>query len=66
LPGGSCIPRILNAKQYEGVVGVACGEEARIYGDLLKDKNIAGQTVPLIKNGCANTAFNIESLFRIL
>jgi hypothetical protein len=66
LPGGSCIPRILNAKQYEGVVGVACGEEARIYGALLKDKNIAGQTVPLIKNGCANTAFNIESLYRIL
>ncbi len=66
LPGGSCIPKILKAKQYEGVVGVACGEEVRLGGDVLNAMNVVGQHVPLIKNGCANTAFNIETLFNIL
>ncbi|HVP16475.1 MAG TPA: DUF116 domain-containing protein [candidate division Zixibacteria bacterium] len=66
LPGGSCIPKILNANHYEGVIGVACGEEVKIGGETLKAMNISGQTVPLIKNGCANTAFNIENLSRIL
>lgn len=66
LPGGSCIPKILKAKNYEGIVGVACGEEVKAGGEVLKAMNVSGQTVPLIKNGCANTAFNIESLFRIL
>jgi hypothetical protein len=66
LPGGSCIPKILNANHYEGVIGVACGEEILIGGETLKAMNISGQTVPLIKNGCANTAFNIENLSKIL
>jgi hypothetical protein len=66
LPGGSCIPKILKAKRYEGIVGVACGEEVKAGGDLLKAMNVVGQNVPLIKNGCANTAFNIESLYNIL
>jgi hypothetical protein len=66
LPGGSCIPKILNANHYEGIIGVACGEEIRTGGETLKVMNISGQTVPLIKNGCANTAFNIENLSKIL
>ena len=66
LPGGSCIPKILNANHYEGVIGVACGEEVKTGGETLKAINISGQTVPLIKNGCANTAFNIENLSKIL
>jgi hypothetical protein len=66
LPGGSCIPKILNAKHYEGVVGVGCGEEVRAGGELLRAMNISGQSVPLIKNGCAQTAFNIESLYKML
>jgi hypothetical protein len=66
LPGGSCISKILKAKNYEGVVGVACGEEIRMSGEILNAMNIAGQAVPLIKNGCANTAFNIDTLSRIL
>jgi hypothetical protein len=66
LPGSSCIPKILNAKHYEGVVGVACGEEVKAGGEILKVMNVSGQTVPLIKNGCANTTFNIETLLRTL
>jgi len=66
LPGGSCIPKILKANNYEGVIGVACGEEVKTGGETLKAMSISGQTVPLIKNGCANTAFSIENLARIL
>jgi hypothetical protein len=66
LPGGSCIPKILSANHYEGVIGVACGEEVRTGGETLKAMNISGQSVSLIKNGCANTAFNIENLSKIL
>jgi hypothetical protein len=66
VPGGSCIPKILKAKNYEGVVGVACGEEAKAGMGLLKSMNVCGQNVPLIKNGCANTAFNLETLSKTL
>jgi hypothetical protein len=66
LPGGSCIPKILKARRYEGVVGVACGEEIRVGGEISSGMGVAGQAVPLIKNGCANTIFNIENLFKIL
>jgi hypothetical protein len=66
LPGGSCVSKILKTKNYEGVVGVACGEEIRLSGEVLKCMDVTGQAVPLIKNGCANTVFNIETLTSIL
>jgi hypothetical protein len=56
----------LNYKSYEGVVGVACGEELKAGGEILRNMNIAGQAIPLIKNGCANTIFNTETLVKIL
>ncbi|MGQ9538724.1 MAG: DUF116 domain-containing protein [Candidatus Bathycorpusculaceae bacterium] len=66
LPGGSCISKILKLKRYEGIIGVACGEELRLAGEALYQMNVAGQAIPLLKNGCANTFFNIETLFKIL
>jgi hypothetical protein len=66
LPGGSCIPKILRTRSYEGAIGVACGEETRLSGDMLEKLDIAGQAVPLIKNGCANTLFNVETLTKTL
>lgn len=66
VPGGSCIPKILKKNQYEGVVGVACGEEIKMSVGALASMNVAIQTIPLIKNGCANTAFNMETLVKIL
>jgi uncharacterized protein len=66
LPGGSCIPKILKAKQYDGVVGVACGQETKVLGPLLNSMGVAYQTVPLIKNGCTNTIFNLETLAKVL
>lgn len=62
LPGGSCIPEILKKYHYEGTVGVACGQELKLGGNFLKNVNLAGQAIPLIKNGCANTSFSLKSL----
>lgn len=66
LPGGSCVPKILNSKKYDGIVGVACGEEAKMSVDLLKSMKVASQAVPLLKNGCAGTVFNIDTLVKTL
>jgi hypothetical protein len=66
LPGGSCIPRILKSGCYEGAVGVACGDEARLSGKTLENLGVAAQAVPLIKNGCANTVFNVKTLINTL
>jgi hypothetical protein len=66
LPGGSCVPKILKTTRYEGIVGVACGEEIKISGEILGGMDVAGQAIPLIKNGCANTVFNMETLIKTL
>jgi len=66
LPGGSCIPRILRGNRYEGVVGVACCEELKLAAEYLKRADIPGQGVPLVRNGCSHTEFNIQSLRGLL
>jgi len=66
LPGGSCIPKILRTKGYEGAIGVACGEETKLSGEMLEKMEVAGQAIPLLKNGCANTIFSIETLIKTL
>ena len=66
LPGGSCIPKILKTHKYEGVVGVACGEEVKLSFDLLSSMSVVGQSVPLLKNGCSNTVFNMQTLTKTL
>jgi hypothetical protein len=66
LPGGSCVTKILKTTEYEGVVGVACGEEIKISKEILNDTGVSGQAIPLIKNGCANTVFNMETLTKTL
>ena len=66
VPGGSCIKEILERNNYEAVVGVACGMEIRLAEKVLEKLHLPGQAVPLIKNGCANTKFNLETLKRIL
>ena len=66
VPGGSCIPKILHEHRYEGIIGVACGEEIKTMGLLLTKSDVAGQAIPLIKNGCTKTIFNIETLLKVL
>lgn len=66
LPGGSCVPKILNASHYEGIVGVACGEEIKMSEAILGASDVVAQAIPLIKNGCANTVFNMDTLVKTL
>ena len=66
LPGGSCIHQVLQKGRYEALVGVACGEEIKLAEGLLEKTGLPGQTVPLIKNGCANTKFNLQALKKVL
>jgi hypothetical protein len=66
VPGGSCVPKIVKKAKYEGAIGIACGEEMKMSGDVLGSMDVAGQAIPLIKNGCANTAFSLETLQKTL
>lgn len=66
LPGNSCVTKILKKKHYEGIVGVACCEELKLSAKYLEETGLPGQAIPLIRNGCANTEFNLQSLEAIL
>ncbi|MCW1296852.1 MAG: DUF116 domain-containing protein [Candidatus Parvarchaeota archaeon] len=66
LPGGSCIPKILEKYHYNGIVGVACPEELKLGYSYLEKLSVPGQGVFLTKNGCSNTKFDIKTLKEIL
>jgi len=61
-PGGSCIPKVLNKGNYDGVLGVACSEEIKLGIEKLEEADVEYQGIPLLKNGCANTGFNLKTL----
>lgn len=62
VPGGSGTRKILKKKTYDGIVGVACTEEMKLGAEMLEILKIPGQAVPLIKNGCHGTKFNLKTL----
>jgi len=66
LPGGSCIPRIIQKKDYEGIVGVACPNEIKMGEDYLDESGIPHQAVPLLKNGCSGTKFNLDTFKEVI
>ncbi|MCX6648420.1 MAG: DUF116 domain-containing protein [Candidatus Bathyarchaeota archaeon] len=66
VPGGSCIPGIMKRGGFEGIVGVACGQELMPALQMVQKYDIPGQAVPLIKNGCANTVFSLHLLEAVL
>ncbi len=66
LPGGSCVAKILRSAKYEGIIGVACGEEIKLSGEILNETGVISQSIPLIKNGCSTTVFNMDSLTKTL
>ncbi len=65
LPGSSCVSKVL-LKGYDGVVGVACPEEVFKAEAYLKEMRVAGQAVPLLRNGCVNTSFSLDFLREVL
>lgn len=62
LPGGSCVRKIIAAKKYNGIIGVACCEEIKLAATFLEANKMPFQAVPLIKNGCSETKFSMETL----
>jgi hypothetical protein len=65
LPGASCISKIFNKQCYEGIVGIACMDEIKLAKKSLFKLKIPSQAVPLLKNGCSNTFFNLNYLIEI-
>ncbi len=66
IPGGSCAEKILRDKNYEGVIGVACGTELKMAIGLIRKLGIAGQGVFLTKNGCSGTNLDLATLGKVL
>jgi len=66
VPGGSCVGKILRSANYEGVVGIACGEEIKLAMEFMSGEGVAGQSIPLIKNGCSSTVFSMDTLSKTL
>ncbi len=63
LPGGSCVKKIFRNNHYDGVIGVACTDELKLGFKILdQHRDVTAQGVPLVKNGCSNTRFNLEML----
>ncbi|MEM2530328.1 MAG: DUF116 domain-containing protein, partial [Candidatus Bathyarchaeia archaeon] len=60
------IGKVLSKGGYDGVVGVACSEEAKLAMAQLEGLNVKGQAVLLVRNGCAATSFNLRSLEEVL
>ena len=66
LPGGSCVRKILEKKTFDGVIGIACTDELKLGTKLLDKRRMPAQSIPLTKNGCAGTQFNLEMLKTII
>jgi hypothetical protein len=66
VPGGSCIPGIIKRGSFEGIIGVACGQELMPAYQMTQKFKLPSQAVPLLKNGCANTVFSLPVLEAVL
>lgn len=66
LPGASCLNKIFTKKKYTGIIGIACTDEIKLASKSLLKMRIPTQAIPLLKNGCAGTLFNLESLIHVL
>ncbi len=54
-------------KGYDGIFGVACSNEIKLGVKMLKKyKHIAIQALPLLKNGCSKTIFDLNLLKEML
>ena len=62
LPGGSGVRKIFQKTHYDGVVGIACTDELKLAISILDQYRLPAQMIPLTKNGCSATQFNMETL----
>ncbi len=62
LPGGSVVKKILVKEKPHACLGVACLKELMLGSFACEKFGIAGQGVPLLKDGCVNTEVSWRTL----
>ncbi|MFX1474508.1 MAG: DUF116 domain-containing protein [Promethearchaeota archaeon] len=66
LPGGSMIARVIAATQPSAVIGISCEKEALLGILTLEDYGIVAIAVLLARDGCYNTAVDLEEALATL
>lgn len=66
LPGGSCITKLMKNVSCDAIVGIACGEEIKLGKSFLNGRGIPVVGIPLTKNGCSATEFNLANLKKLM
>jgi hypothetical protein len=66
LPGGSMISRLISTTQPKAVIGISCEEEALLGILTLEKHGIAAYGVLLLRDGCYNTAVDLEEALTAL
>ena len=66
LPGGSCVGKIFEKYAYDGIIGVACTDELKLGTECLMELKIPALGIPLTKNGCSGTKFNLQTFKKIV
>jgi hypothetical protein len=64
--GGSAVKKILDEKNYDGIIGVACIPEVKEGLELCKRHKISALGIPLLKDGCKNTIIDTDTVFQLL
>jgi hypothetical protein len=62
VPGGSMILKIVKNYSPKAIVGVACNDEINLALSKMRGVNTPGQAVLLLRDGCTDTAVNIDEV----
>ena len=66
LPGGSVIEKLIAERKPEAILGVSCLRECVLGAILCEKYGVAGQGVPLLKDGCVDTEVDVEKVKKVL
>ncbi|MFH1239769.1 MAG: DUF116 domain-containing protein [Candidatus Diapherotrites archaeon] len=61
-PGGSMVHKIIAKYKPKAVLGVCCYNEAIMAFEKIKGKNMGAQAVLLMRDGCKDTAVNVDEV----
>jgi len=59
-PGGSMVQKLIKKYKPKAALGVCCYDEANMAFDKLQKTSVVPQAVLLLKDGCKDTAVNLE------
>ncbi len=66
VPGGRFVERIVKAVRPKAALGVACHKDLNLAMHEISRANIIVQGVPLMRDGCMNTAVDLKELLRLM